>query len=131
MRRAVLPQIGDRDIAALTHEPVQAALNHMADMPLLIGIKKQFTRIGYGESALKTARTYMRAVFEFAIEENLITRNPARKLILPGNAETVRAVPFDGRSPQVARCRERARTSDALAFPGRRVAASRIVCPPD
>ena len=83
MRRAILPQIGDRDIAALTHESVQAVLNHMAKMPLLIGRKKQYTRLGYGESALKTARTYMKAVFEFAIEEGLTTRNPARKLILP------------------------------------------------
>jgi hypothetical protein len=46
MRRAILPQIGDRDIAELTHEPVQAALNHLAEMPLLIGKKKQYTRIG-------------------------------------------------------------------------------------
>jgi hypothetical protein len=83
MRRAILPLIGARDIAALTREPVQAVLNQMAEMPLLIGVKKQYTRIGYGESALKTARTYMKAVFEFAIEEGLIVRNPARKLILP------------------------------------------------
>ena len=85
MRRAVLPVIGDRDVAALTREPVQAVLNHMGEMPLLIGVKKdsQYTRIGYGESALKTARTYMKAVFEFAIEEGIASRNPARKLILP------------------------------------------------
>jgi integrase len=83
MRRGILPQIGQRNIAQLTHEPVQAALNHMAEMSLLIGKKNQYTRIGYSESALKTARTYMKAVFEFAIDENVIARNPARKLILP------------------------------------------------
>jgi hypothetical protein len=83
MRRAILPQIGGRDIGALTREPVQAVSNHMAEIPLMIGVKNQYTRIGYGESALKTARTYMKAVFEFAIEEGLIARNPARKLILP------------------------------------------------
>lgn len=84
MRRAVLPAIGDRDIASLTREPVQAALNHMAEMPLLIGKgDKQYTRIGYGLSALKTARTYMKAVFEFANEECLMSKNPAKKLVLP------------------------------------------------
>jgi integrase len=85
MRRAVLPQIGERDIARFTPEPLQAALNHMAEMPLLIGTRKetQYTRIGYGESALKTARTYIRAVFEFALDEGIIQRNPAKRLELP------------------------------------------------
>lgn len=85
MRRAILAQIGERDIATFTPEPLQAALNHMAEMPLLIGTRKetQYTRIGYGESALKTARTYIRAVFEFALDEDLIQRNPAKRLELP------------------------------------------------
>ena len=57
----------------------------MAEMPLLIGRRKetQYTRIGYGESALKTARTYIRAVFEFALDEGIIQRNPAKRLELP------------------------------------------------
>jgi site-specific recombinase XerD len=57
----------------------------MARMPLLIGSRAetQYTRIGYGQSALKTARTYIKAVFEFAIEEDLVRRNPARRLELP------------------------------------------------
>lgn len=84
MRRGILTQIGSRDIAGLTFEPVQAALNHMADVPLLIGKgDTAYTRIGYGESALKTARTYMRAVFEFALDEGLIARNPANRLEIP------------------------------------------------
>jgi integrase len=83
MRRGMLPSIGDRDIAALTREPVQAALNQMAEMTLLLGAKKQHQRIGYGHWALKKARTYTKAVFEYAIEEDLISKNPARKLILP------------------------------------------------
>lgn len=83
MRRAILPAIGDRDIADLTHEPIQAALNRMAEVPLMMGHKKQYTRIGYGESALKKARTYTKAVFKFAIGENLIHRNPADNLSLP------------------------------------------------
>lgn len=85
MRRAILPQIGDRELETLTHEPLQAVLNHMARMPLLIGSRaeNQYTRIGYGQSALKTARTYIKAVFEFAIEEDIIKRNPARRLELP------------------------------------------------
>ena len=57
----------------------------MAELPLLIGRRKetQYTRIGYGESALKTARTYIRAVFEFALDEGIIQRNPAKRLELP------------------------------------------------
>lgn len=83
IERAVLPIIGDRDIAALTPEPLQGVLNRMVEMPLLLGVQNKYTRIGYGETALKRARTYMHSVFDFAIEEGLIGRNPARKLRLP------------------------------------------------
>jgi integrase len=92
MRRGVLPAIGDRDIATLTREPIQAALNHMAEVTLLLGSKQQHKRIGYGRSALVKARTYIKAVLEFALEEDLIAKNPARKLVLPATrkpSETV------------------------------------------
>lgn len=84
IERGVLPVIGHRAIAELTPEPLQAALNHMAEMPLLIGKGEgQYTRIGYGFWALKRARTYIHSVFEFAVDEGLASRNPARKLRLP------------------------------------------------
>jgi len=71
MGRAILPQLGERDIASLRYEAVQAALNHMAEMPLLIGKgKKRYTRIRYGQSAIKRARTCMRATFELASMRN-------------------------------------------------------------
>jgi hypothetical protein len=68
MRRGILPAIGNRDIAALTREPVQAALNHIVEMTRLLGARKQHQRIGYGHWALKKARTYIKAVFEYAVD---------------------------------------------------------------
>jgi hypothetical protein len=57
MRRGVLPVIGDRDIAQITREPVQAALNHMAEMELHLGVKNKHTRLGYGERSKKLVPT--------------------------------------------------------------------------
>jgi hypothetical protein len=74
MRRAVLPQIGDRDIAALTHEPVQVALIHMADMPLLIG-----SRNSSRESATASRRLRRRGRITQALSKSKDdTRKPAR-----------------------------------------------------
>jgi len=85
IRRAILPIIGERTLSELTYEPLQAVLNGMVEKPLLIGCREEtkYTRIGYGESAVKRARTYMRAAFEFALEEGVASKNPARKLSLP------------------------------------------------
>jgi integrase len=81
--RAVLPAIGDRDIASLSLEPLQAVLNHMAEMRIGKKGDQVGIRTGYGESAIKKARRYMTAMFEFAIGEDLVARNPAKKLEIP------------------------------------------------
>jgi integrase len=91
--RAVLPCIGDQRITELTLEPLQACLNHMLDMPIGTrtaedGESKTFTRVGYGESAIKKARRYIGAAFEFAIGEGLVEKNPAKKLELPRTRKT-------------------------------------------
>jgi site-specific recombinase XerD len=38
---------------------------------------------GYSKSAVKHVRTYLKASFEYAIDEDLIQKNPARKLAMP------------------------------------------------
>jgi len=38
---------------------------------------------GYSKSAIKHVRTYLKASFEYAIDEDLIPKNPARKLAMP------------------------------------------------
>lgn len=78
--RAVLPAIGEREVKALTPEPLQSTLNRMADMPVGKGGKRD----GYSKSAIQKALRYLGACFEFAIDERIIEgRNPARKLELP------------------------------------------------
>jgi len=78
-KQAVLPVLGDRELESLTREPLQACLNYMTEMP----VGKEGRRRGYSKSAIQKAQRNMHAMFEFAIDENLIERNPARKLELP------------------------------------------------
>lgn len=83
MRRAVLPAIGERPVAALTPEPLQVVLNQMAEAKITVGKENPTVRVGYSNSAMAKARIYMKAVFDFAVDERLIERNPALKLELP------------------------------------------------
>jgi integrase len=62
--------VGSRRVAELTRDPLQECLNQMAAR-------------GDSYSAVKKARTYVTAALEFALDENLIVRNPGRKLELP------------------------------------------------
>jgi site-specific recombinase XerD len=59
-----------RRVAELTRDPLQECLN-------------QITARGDSFSAVKKARTYITAALEFALDEQLITRNAGRKLELP------------------------------------------------
>jgi len=63
--------IGSRRIGQLTRDPLQECLNEMAAR-------------GDSFSAVKKARTYINAALEYALDENLIAKNPARRLELPG-----------------------------------------------
>lgn len=67
---SVLTMIGVRRVADLTRDPLQECLNNMAAR-------------GDSFSAVKKARTYISAALEFAIDEQMISRNPARNVELP------------------------------------------------
>jgi integrase len=66
----ILFMIGDRRVSELTHGPLQAILNRVAER-------------GESLSTLKTVRTYLAASLEYAVAERLIPVNPARNLELP------------------------------------------------
>jgi integrase len=66
----VLPVLGEWELSQLTLDPLQRLLNHIAER-------------GYRRSTLKHVRTYLKAALEYAVDEGLINRNPARKLELP------------------------------------------------
>jgi integrase len=68
--KPVTATIGNVEVADLTIGPIQAILNSMAAS-------------GKSESALKKVRTHTKAMLEFAVDERLITANPARKLTVP------------------------------------------------
>lgn len=69
-RPTILSMIGHRRVTELTRDPLQEHLNRMAAR-------------GDSFSAVKKARTYITAALEFALDEQLIGRNPGRKLELP------------------------------------------------
>jgi len=69
-RPSIVAMIGARRVTELTRDPLQECLNQMAART------DSF-------SAVKKARTYITAALEFALDEQLIVRNPGRKLELP------------------------------------------------
>jgi hypothetical protein len=66
----VLPVLGECSPRKITLTPLQLLVNKMAED-------------GYSKSAVKHIRTYLKACFEYAIDEDLIPKNPGRKLALP------------------------------------------------
>jgi integrase len=66
----VIPVLGQHAARKITLTPLQLLINKMAED-------------GYSKSAVKHIRTYLKACFEYAIDEDLISKNPARKLALP------------------------------------------------
>jgi integrase len=71
-RPSILSMIGHRRVTELTRDPLQECLNGMAAR-------------GDSFSAVKKARTYITAALEFALDEQLIARNPGRRVELPSN----------------------------------------------
>jgi integrase len=67
---SILSIIGDRRIAELSHDPLQALLNRIAER-------------GESQSTVQKVRTYLTAALEYATSERLIVSNPARSLELP------------------------------------------------
>lgn len=66
----VLPTLGQCSPRKITLTPLQLLVNKMAED-------------GYAKSTVKHVRTYLKACFEYALDEDLIAKNPARKLALP------------------------------------------------
>ena len=55
---------------------------HAPRKPLQLLVNK-LAEDGYSKSALKHIRTYLKACFEYAVDEDLIDKNPCRKLAMP------------------------------------------------
>jgi len=66
----VLPIIGHQSQREVGLTPLQLLLNKMAED-------------GYCKSAVGQVRTYIKACFEYAVDEGLVQKNPARKLVMP------------------------------------------------
>lgn len=66
----VIPILGQYAPRTITLTPLQLLINKMAED-------------GYSKSAVKHVGTYLKACFEYAIDEDLIPKNPARKLAMP------------------------------------------------
>jgi integrase len=66
----VLPIVGNQPPREVTLTSLQLLLNKMADD-------------GYRKSGVGQIRTYIKACFEYATDEDLIQKNPARKLVMP------------------------------------------------
>ncbi len=69
-RKHVLPLVGELALGEVTLTSLQLLLNKLAED-------------GYSKSALGQIRTYIKACFEYATDEDLIYKNPARKLAMP------------------------------------------------
>ena len=66
----VLPIVGSQPPREVTLTSLQLLLNKMADE-------------GYRKSAVGQVRTYLKSCFEYAADEDLIQKSPARKLAMP------------------------------------------------
>jgi integrase len=71
-RASVLSLIGHWRLSDLTRDPLQECLNQLAAR-------------GDSFSAVKKVRTYLSAALDYALDERLISVNPARKLELPSH----------------------------------------------
>lgn len=66
----VLPSLENQPQREVTLTSLQLLLNRMAEA-------------GYGATAVGRVRTYIKACFEYAVDEDLVEKNPARKLVMP------------------------------------------------
>jgi len=66
----VLPVLGEAPPREITLTSLQLLVNKLA-------------KDGYGESVVGRVRTYIKACFEYATDEDIVEKNPARKLVMP------------------------------------------------
>ncbi len=69
-RKHVLPIIGQQAPGEVTLTSQQLLLNEMAEK-------------GYRKSTVGQVRTYIKACFQYATDEDVLPKNPARKLVMP------------------------------------------------
>ena len=69
-RKHVLPVVGEQTLREVKLTSLQLLLNKLAED-------------GYSKSAVGQIRTSIKACFEYATDEDLIAKNPARKLVMP------------------------------------------------
>jgi integrase len=66
----VIPQIGSQRMREMTLTPLQLLVNKLAED-------------GFSKSVVGQIRTYVKTCFEYAVDEDLIPKSPARKLVMP------------------------------------------------
>ena len=66
----MLPIVGRQPLREVTFTSLQLLLNKLA-------------ADGYGETSVGRIRTYIKACFEYATDEDLVSKNPVRKLEMP------------------------------------------------
>jgi integrase len=75
IERDILAKFGDVPMAEIDKFMLQTHLNHLAQT--------------LSDGRVKHARFYLKAIFEEAIEQEFVEKNPARKLILPNQLRPV------------------------------------------
>jgi integrase len=66
----VVPELGSQEMRSLTLTSLQLLVNKLAED-------------GFSKSVVSQIRTYMKSCFEYAVDEDLIAKSPARKLVMP------------------------------------------------
>jgi len=66
----VIPVVGNQSPCVITLTSLQLLLNKMAED-------------AYRKSTVEKVRAHTRACFEYAMDENIIVKNPTRKLVMP------------------------------------------------
>ena len=66
----VIPQIGSQRMRDVTLTPLQLLLNKLAED-------------GFSKSVVGQIRTYVKSCFEYGVDEDLLSKSPARKLVMP------------------------------------------------
>jgi integrase len=75
----VKPAIGNRAIASITAEDLVKLLNDLPHRKFTLSGKH---RTGISDSYAKKVITHLRGIFDIALEKGLITKNPARSMVL-------------------------------------------------
>ena len=65
-------------LASLESQPPREV--SLTSLQLLLN---RMAEAGYGVTAVGRVRTYIKACFEYAVDENVVEKNPARKLVMP------------------------------------------------